>query len=205
MPYTPPRPRIRRPPGNPECTPPAACTLHPDRSLDKTISDVAQFLAAVRTGNADAPLRPLELGHGELHQVAAQKMARGSAGHTLQPTTLVHEAWLRRGADAQPHLQDHAHAFAAAAEAMRRIRIDHARRKRSLRHGASAEHVELDGFNFPAPVEDDQLLALDHALQRFSALEPQKTKLVKFRHFIGLTSEQAARVLNVSDPVAKRR
>jgi RNA polymerase sigma factor (TIGR02999 family) len=168
------------------------------------MSDVTQILTAVRAGDADAAQRLFELVYGELRQVAAQKMARESAGHTLQPTALVHEAWLRLGADAQPHWQNRAHFFAAAAEAMRRILVDRARRKRALRHGAGAEHVELDGLNLPAPVEDDQLLALDDALQRFAALDAQKAELVKLRYFVGLTTEQAARVLNISEPTAKR-
>ena len=168
------------------------------------MSDVTQILAAVRGGDADAAERLFELVYAELRQVAAQKMARESAGQTLQPTALVHEAWLRLGADAQPHWQNRAHFFAAAAEAMRRILVDRARRKRALRHGAGVEHVELDGLNLPAPVEDDQLLALDDALQRFAALDPQKAELVKLRYFVGLTTEQAARVLNISEPTAKR-
>ena len=133
------------------------------------MSDVTQILAAVRGGDADAVERLFELVYAELRQVAAQKMARESAGQTLQPTALVHEAWLRLGADAQPHWQNRAHFFAAAAEAMRRILVDRARRKRALRHGAGAEHVELDDLNLPAPVEDDQLLALDDALDTVSA------------------------------------
>jgi RNA polymerase sigma factor (TIGR02999 family) len=168
------------------------------------MSDVTHILTAVRAGDADAAQRLFELVYGELRQVAAQKMARESAGHTLQPTALVHEAWLRLGADAQLHWQNRAHFFAAAAEAMRRILVDRARRKRSLRHGAGAEHVELDRLNLPAPVEDDQLLALDDALQRFAALDAQKAELVKLRYFVGLTTEQAARVLNISEPTAKR-
>jgi RNA polymerase sigma factor (TIGR02999 family) len=131
-------------------------------------------------------------------------MARESAGHTLQPTALVHEAWLRLGADAQPHWQNRAHFFAAAAEAMRRILVDRARRKHAERRGAGAEHVELDALQIAGPVDDDQLLALNEALDRLAAVDPPKAELVKLRYFVGLTTEQAAKVMNVSEPTAKR-
>ena len=131
-------------------------------------------------------------------------MAHEAAGHTLQPTALVHEAWLRLGADAQPHWENRAHFFAAAAEAMRRILVDRARRKQAQRRGAAAEHVELDGLEIAAPVKDEELLALNDALDRFAAKDPTKAELVKLRYFVGLTLEQAARILNISEPMAKR-
>jgi RNA polymerase sigma factor (TIGR02999 family) len=168
------------------------------------MSDVTQILAAVRAGDDAAAGRLFELVYAELRAVAAGKMARESAGHTLQPTALVHEAWLRLGADAQPHWQNRAHFFGAAAEAMRRILVDRARRKRALRHGGAAEHVELDGIDIPAPVDDDQLIVLDEALRRFASIDAPKAELVKLRYFVGLTTEQAANVLNISEPTAKR-
>lgn len=168
------------------------------------MSEVTQILAAVRGGDEQATSRLFELVYAELRQVAAQKMARESAGHTLQPTALVHEAWLRLGADAQPHWQNRAHFFAAAAEAMRRILVDRARRKRTQRHGGGTERVEMDNIDIPAPGGEDQLLALDEALQQFSAIDPAKAELVKLRYFVGLTTEQAAQVLNISEPTAKR-
>jgi len=168
------------------------------------MSDVTQILTAVRAGDDAAAERLFELVYAELRQVAAQKMARESAGHTLQPTALVHEAWLRLGADAQPHWQNRAHFFAAAAEAMRRILVDRARRKHAQRRGAGVEHVELDGLQIAGPVDDDQLLALNEALDRLAAVDPPKAELVKLRYFVGLTTEQAAKVMNVSEPTAKR-
>ncbi len=168
------------------------------------MSDVTQILAAVRAGDDAAAERLFELVYAELRQVAAQKMARESAGHTLQPTALVHEAWLRLGADAQPHWQNRAHFFAAAAEAMRRILVDRARRKQALRRGEGAEHVELDGLPLAGPVADEQLLALNDALERFAPLDAPKAELVKLRYFVGLTTEQAAKVMNISEPTAKR-
>jgi RNA polymerase sigma factor (TIGR02999 family) len=168
------------------------------------MSDVTQILAAVRAGDEAASARLFELVHAELRQVAAQKMARESAGHTLQPTALVNEAWLRLGADAQPHWQNRAHFFGAAAEAMRQILVDRARRKQAQRRGEGAEHVELDGLQLAGPVEDDQLLAMNDALERFSALDVPNAELVKLRYFVGLTTEQAAKVMNISEPTAKR-
>lgn len=168
------------------------------------MSDVTQILGAVRSGDGAAAERLFELVYAELRQVAAQKMARESPGHTLQPTALVHEAWLRLGADAQPHWQNRAHFFAAAAEAMRRILVDRARRKQAQRRGEGAEHVELDGLQLAGPLDDEQLLALNDALERFAALDAPKAELVKLRYFVGLTTEQAAQVLDVSEPTAKR-
>ena len=166
--------------------------------------DVTLMLAAVRAGDDAAAERLFDLLYAELRQVAAQKMARESADHTLQPTALVHEAWLRLGADAQPHWQNRAHFFAAAAEAMRRILVDRARRKHAQRRGAGAKHVGIDGLQIAGPVDDDQLLALNEALDRLAAVDPPKAELVKLRYFVGLTTEQAAKVMNVSEPTAKR-
>lgn len=174
-------------------------------ACSRTMSDVTQILAAVRNGgDAAAASRLFELVYAELRQIAAHKMAHEPAGHTLQPTALVHEAWLRLGADAPPHWENRAHFFSAAAEAMRRILVDRARRKQAKRRGASAEHVELDELQIAGPVDDEQLLALNDALERLSILDAPKVELVKLRYFVGLTTEQAARVLNISEPTAKR-
>ena len=170
------------------------------------MSDVTQILTAVRAGDDAAAGRLFELVYAELRRVAAQKMAHESTGHTLQPTALVHEAWLRLGADAQPHWQNRAHFFAAAAEAMRRILVDRARHKLAQRRGGGAEHVDVDGtgVEIAGPVDDGKLLALNDALDRFAATDAPKAELVKLRYFVGLTIEQAAKVMNVSEPTAKR-
>ncbi len=168
------------------------------------MSDATQILAAVRSGDARAATQLFELVYAELRQVAAQKMAHEAAGHTLQPTALVHEAWLRLGAEAQPHWQNRAHFFAAAAEAMRRILVDRARRKQAQRRGAGAVHEDIAELEIAAPVDDDQLLALHEALDRFTAADPAKAELVKLRYFVGLTLEQAAPILDISEPTAKR-
>ncbi len=170
------------------------------------MSDVTQILSAVRAGDEAAAGQLFELVYTELRQVAAQKMAGEAVGHTLQPTALVHEAWLRLGADAQPHWQNRAHFFSAAAEAMRRILVDRARRKQALRRGSGAEHIDVngEGFEIAGPADDEQLLRLNEVLDQFVAIEPQKAELVKLRYFVGLSVEQAALVLNVSEPTAKR-
>lgn len=168
------------------------------------MSDVTQILKSVCAGDNLATEQLFELVYAELRQVAAQKMSRESAHQTLQPTALVHEAWLRLGADAQPDWRNRAHFFAAAAEAMRRILVDRARHKNAQRRGAGSEHVDLESIPIAGPVEDDQLLALNDALERFAAVDRPKAELVKLRYFVGLTIEQAATVMHISEPTAKR-
>ena len=143
----------------------------------------------------------------ELRAIASAKMAGERANVTLQPTALVHEAWLRLGGDAQPAWQNRAHFFAAAAEAMRRILIDRARRRHRVRHGGGQRPIDLDGVPQLAaenPDNDGRLLAVDEALERFAALEPQRAQLVKLRFFVGLTLDEASQVLGISESTAKR-
>lgn len=140
----------------------------------------------------------------ELRTLAAQKMAREAPGQTLQATALVHEVWLRLGGDRQPAWQNKAHFFGAAAEAMRRILIDTARRKSAVRHGGGMEQVPLEGREISCGLEDEQLLAMHEALDRLARVDAEKAELVKLRFFAGLTSEQAAKVLGISEPMAKR-
>ncbi len=146
----------------------------------------------------------MTLVYEELRKLAAQRMAREAPGQTLQATALVHEAWLRLGGDRQPAWQNKAHFFAAAAEAMRRILIDNARRKRAARHGGDIERIHLDGTEPATAMDDDQLLALHEALDRLAAIDAEKAQLVKLRFFAGLTTEEAAKVLGFSGPTAKR-
>jgi RNA polymerase sigma factor (TIGR02999 family) len=116
----------------------------------------------------------------------------------------VHEAWLRLGGDDQPTWDNRGHFFAAAAEAMRRILIDNARRKNCLRHGGAAQRVNLDGLDLAASVDDEQLLALNEALDRLAEHDAEKAQVVKLRFFAGLTNQEAAQVLGVSEPTVKR-
>jgi RNA polymerase sigma factor (TIGR02999 family) len=168
------------------------------------MSDVTPIRNPLEQGQSEAAERLLPLVYEELRKLAAQKMAHEQAGQTLQATALVHEAWLRLGGDDQPAWQNRAHFFAAAAEAMRRILIDNARRKKFLRHGGGAERLPLDGLELAAGMADEQLLALHEALDRLAEHDAQKAELVKLRFFAGLTNEQAAQVLGVSEPTVKR-
>jgi len=146
----------------------------------------------------------LPLVYEELRKVAALKMAQEAPGQTLQPTALVHEAWLRLGANTQPAWANRAHFFAAAAEAMRRILVERARRRKALKHGGGAEAATLDEAEIPIAVADQEsLLAVDEALEEFAAIEPRKAELVKLRYFTGMTFEEAASVLGIAVPTAK--
>jgi RNA polymerase sigma factor (TIGR02999 family) len=168
------------------------------------MSDVTRVLADIEQGNAKASEELLPLVYNELRRMAAHKMSAERTGHTLQPTALVHEAWLQLVATPNQSWQNRAHFFGAAAEAMRRILIARARRKNAQRRGSGAAHVDLDGLEIASPAPDDQLLALNDALDRFAALEPQQAELVKLRYFVGLKIEEAAEVLGISQATAKR-
>lgn len=142
----------------------------------------------------------------ELRKLAAHKMANEAPGHTLQPTALVHEAWLRIvGQDGQAQFKNRGHFFGAAAEAMRRILIDRARRKQAQRHGGGQQRVDIQEIEIAAEVMDDELLALNDALNKLDAQDKPKAELVKLRFFVGLTLEEAAEVLGISLATAKRQ
>jgi RNA polymerase sigma factor (TIGR02999 family) len=168
------------------------------------MSEVTHILEAVEHGDLQAADKLLPLVYSELRKLAAQKMARETSGHTLQPTALVHEAWLRLGGDANQKWSGRAHFFAAAAEAMRRILIDKARRRNAQRHGGNHERVDFEGVDIASPGDDDQVLAVHEALEKLAAEDPRKAELVKLRYFAGMTIEEAAEVLGVSEPTAKR-
>ena len=140
----------------------------------------------------------------ELRKLARAKMARESAGQTLQPTALVHEAWLRLGGDDQPAWQNRAHFFASAAEAMRRILIDRARSRHAGRHGGGQERVNLADIELAAPGSDDELLTVHEALDLLARHDTRKAELVKLRYFVGLSIEETARALGISEPTVKR-
>jgi RNA polymerase sigma factor (TIGR02999 family) len=167
--------------------------------------DVTQLLQAAATGDSRAAGELLPIVYEELRRLAAQKMANEAAGHTLQPTALVHEAWLRLGGREVPAFQNRAHFFGAAAEAMRRILIEHARRRLAAKRGAGVEVVDLDGLEISSPVaDDDQLLALNEALEKLASVDPRKAELVKLRYFVGLNFEEAAAALGIAVPTAKK-
>jgi RNA polymerase sigma factor (TIGR02999 family) len=168
------------------------------------MSEVTQILEAIDHGDAKAANELLPLVYEELRKLAAWKMAHEPPGQTLQPTALVHEAWLRVVGAENQRFDSRGHFFAAAAEAMRRILIDNARRKQALRHGAGQVRVDVEEIDLAAPVEEDQLLAIDEALERFAARDKAKAELVKLRYFAGLSIEEAASMLNISEATAKR-
>ena len=168
------------------------------------MNEVTQLLQAIDRGDAQSAHELLPLVYEELRKLAASKMAREAPGQTLQPTALVHEAWLRLVGGVTPRFGGRAHFFGAAAEAMRRILIERARRKAARRHGGGQQRVDIDEIEIAAPAPEEELLAVNDALDKFAALDAPKAQLVKLRFFAGLTLEQAAGVLGVSVPTAKR-
>jgi RNA polymerase sigma factor (TIGR02999 family) len=168
------------------------------------VSEVTRILTAIERGQAQTSEELLPLVYNELRRMAAHKMASEPAGHTLQPTALVHEAWLKLVDPSAQSWQNRAHFFGAAAEAMRRILIARARRKKAQRRGGGSAHVDVDELEIASPAPDEQLLALSDALDRFAALEPEQAELVKLRYFVGLKIEEAAEVLGISKATAKR-
>ena len=168
------------------------------------VSDVTQILDAMQQGDPKAAEDLLPLVYQELRRLAAHKMANEAPGQTLQPTALVHEAWLRLAGSGHHTWQNRAHFFGAAAEAMRRILIDAARRKRALRHGGGQHRVDIQQVEIADIKQDDDLLALNDALEKFAAEDSQKAELVKLRYFAGLTTAEAAELLHISVPTADR-
>ncbi|PTX90637.1 RNA polymerase subunit sigma [Opitutus sp. ER46] len=169
--------------------------------------DITLILQRIEQGDPHAAEQLLPLVYDELRRLAAARMARERPGQTLQPTALVHEAWLRLGGDAQPAWANRAHFFAAAAEGMRRILVDAARRKQAARHGGGLAKLSASetGFDVAALAEDDEeLLRLNEALDALAAHDPRKAELVKQRYFAGLTLEEAGEVLGISPRTAKR-
>jgi RNA polymerase sigma factor (TIGR02999 family) len=169
------------------------------------MSEVTRILSALEQGDPHAADQLLPLVYEELRKLAAQRLAHEQPGQTLQPTALVHEAYLRLvDVDQAKHWDSRGHFFAAAAEAMRRVLIDNARRRRSQRRGGAAERRSLEGLAAAAPASDDELLAVNEALERLQQVDPPKAELVKLRYFGGLTIPEAAQVLGISITTANR-
>jgi RNA polymerase sigma factor (TIGR02999 family) len=180
-----------------------------DHPLPPQPSDVTRILSAIEAGDPKAADQLLPVVYAELRRLAAQRVAWEKPGQTLQATALVHEAYLRLvgSSDAQPHWDSRGHFFAAAAEAMRRIVIDQARRKKSEKAGGQMRRVNLNVGDLIAPTDEqdpDDLLALDDALREFEIEDPLKARLVKLRYFGGLPLPDAAAVLGISLATAKR-
>jgi RNA polymerase sigma factor (TIGR02999 family) len=167
--------------------------------------DVTRLLDAAAAGDPRAAADLLPLVYDELRKLAAARLAGEKPGQTLQPTALVHEAYLRLVGGSQPRgWHGHGHFFAAAAEAMRRIVVETARRKNRLKHGGGHERVEVELAELPTRLPPDDLIALDEALARLEQLDPVKARLVALRSFAGLTTEQAAEAVGISRVTAHR-
>lgn len=173
------------------------------RTLHVAMSDVTLILQQIEAGDAQAAEQLLPLVYDELRKLAAARMAAESPNHTLQATALVHEAYLRLVGDGKPQQwQGRAHFFGAAAEAMRRILVDHARRKQALKRAGHVEQVAVDVALIAAVSPDVDLIALNEALDLLAAHDGRKAELVKLRYFGGLTLREAAGVLGISESTA---
>jgi RNA polymerase sigma factor (TIGR02999 family) len=168
------------------------------------MSDVTQLLHAASEGDPRAAAELLPLVYDELRRLAAHRLAGERNGHTLQPTALVHEAWLKISGNDQRTWQGRQHFFAAAAEAMRRILVDRARRRMAAKRGAGEVCLDANDLEIPAPAADDQLLAVNEALAKFARLDARKAELVKLRYFVGMNFEEAAAALGIAVPTAKQ-
>jgi RNA polymerase sigma factor (TIGR02999 family) len=166
---------------------------------------LTQILQAVDRGEETSGERLLPLVYSELRRLAAAKMSHERSDHTLQPTALVHEAWLRLTNQRETQWHDRAHFFGAAAEAMRRILIEHARRKSRLKHGGGHERVALEEVDPAQATPDEQVLLVDEALERLQAEDPEKARIVTLKFFGGLTNAEVAGVLNVTERTIERQ
>ena len=168
------------------------------------MSDVTKLLENAAGGDTAVVNRLYELVYADLRAIAVRKMASECPGHTLQPTALVHEAYLRLGGAEGLRYGSRAHFFAAAAEAMRRILVDAARRRGQLKRGGDQERVELCETRIAAPVEDEKLLLVNEALDALSREDPVKAEVVKMRYFVGLKHQEIADALGVSEVTVRR-
>jgi RNA polymerase sigma factor (TIGR02999 family) len=168
------------------------------------MSDVTQILDRVQQGDPKAAEELLPLIYDELRRLAAHKMANEAPGQTLQPTALVHEAWLRLAGSSRQEWRGREHFFSAAAEAMRRILVENARRKLRLRHGGGLQRVDLDAFVLPVAQDDEKCLRLHEALDQLAGEDARKAEVVKLRMFAGLQVQEIAALLNTSEKTVQR-
>jgi len=168
------------------------------------MSDVTVILDAIQKGNSKAAEELLPLVYDELRKLAAFKLSQQPPGQTLQPTALVHEVYLRLLGNGNHSWQDRKHFFAAAAEAMRHLLVDRARRKAAARHGGGWQRVDLDNVVIASSTSDENILLISEALEKLAAHDPTSAELVKLRFFGGLTFSQAAEVMGISERTAQR-
>jgi RNA polymerase sigma factor (TIGR02999 family) len=167
------------------------------------MSNVTQLLSSIESGDPKAAEELLPLVYKELRQLANARMAREPGGHTLQPTALVHEAWIRLIGEGHDW-QNRRHFFSAAAEAMRRILIDRARQKRRIRHGGGLVRVDLDDIDLAAESQSETVLFVHEALDLLAEKDPEVAELIKLRYFAGIPNQQAAEMLGMSERTARR-
>jgi RNA polymerase sigma factor (TIGR02999 family) len=168
------------------------------------VSDVTRLLGAIDHGDSKAAEELLPLVYEELRRLAAARMARESPGHTLQATALVHEAWLRLVGSSETNWNSRGHFFGAAAEAMRRILLERARKKGRVRHGGQLQRVDFEQVTMATQDSDDVIIAINEALEKLAAESPQKAEIVKLRYFAGMEHAEIAEVLGVSEPTVRR-
>ena len=168
------------------------------------MNDVTRILNSIQQGDATAADELLPLVYEELRKLAAARMAREAPGQTLQATALVHEAWLRLVGEANPKFDGRGHFFAAAAEAMRRILIERARRRQRLRHGGGMEKLDLDEVPIPKVAEDERLLQVNEVLGELEEADPTEAQVVKMKFFLGMKVVEIAAALGVSEKTVQR-
>jgi RNA polymerase sigma factor (TIGR02999 family) len=169
------------------------------------MSDITLMLEAIAAGNSQASEQLLPVVYDELRRLAAARMAQEAAGHTLQPTALVHEVWLRLVGGQKQSWQNRAHFFGAAAEAMRRILIERARRKSRLKRGSGLALLDIADLDVIAAMPDDKVLLVDEALEQLKLADPDKAKIVMLKFFAGLSNEQIAEILQVNERTVRRQ
>jgi RNA polymerase sigma factor (TIGR02999 family) len=172
--------------------------------MPETGLQLTQWLRALEAGDAHASEELLPLVYDELRRLAAWKMALESPGHTLQATALVHEAWLRLVGSEPQRWQNRAHFLGAAAEAMRRILVESARRKRQLKRGGQWQRIPLEGLDLPAVAPDDKVLLVHEALEELAKLDPVEAQVVKLHYFAGLNHAEIGELLGLSERTVKR-
>jgi RNA polymerase sigma factor (TIGR02999 family) len=168
------------------------------------MTDAMRILEAIERGEPKAAEELLPLVYDELRRLAAHKMAQERPGQTLQPTALVHEAWLRLSQQADARWHNREQFYAVAAEVMRRILVDRARRRQARKHGGQLERVDLDAVDLPGPGDDDAVVRVHEALELLTAEDPQKAAVVKLRFFVGLENGEVAALLGVSEKTVQR-
>lgn len=173
--------------------------------MESRVEDITQILDAIRTGDQQAGVDLLPRVYGELRRMAGARMAAEEPGHSIQATVLVHDAWMQLGAGDGAHFENRVHFFGAAAQAMRRILVESAERRRAKKRGLDVEHIDISEVEIVAPVgTDDEVLAVHDALDRLTVVDARKAEVVKLRYFAGISFQESASLLGISEVTVKR-